>query len=67
MYTFGHFMKFLYILYICKWPSLNTVYYFVTNILYKEPANTCYTDDRKGQVLLMWVLFFQLSGNIDFL
>jgi len=60
-------VKFLYILYICKWPSLNTVYYFVTNILYKEPANTCYTDDRKGQVLLMWVLFFQLSGNIDFL
>lgn len=39
-------MKFLYILYICKWPPVNTVYYFVTNVLYKEPENTCYTDDR---------------------
>lgn len=47
-------MKFLYILYICKWPPVNTVYYFVTSILYKEPAHTCCTDDRKGQVLFMW-------------
>lgn len=35
VYLWPVVMKFLYILYICKWPPVNTVYYFVTNLLYR--------------------------------
>lgn len=41
--------EFLYILYICKWPPVNTEYYFVAKLLYREPAHICCTNHRKSK------------------